>query len=67
MFVNRGEKISQKSRGHVKILGARKVTCSKFHIEDPQITGASRHNIDARATWRLYCALLAVNAEARFV
>jgi hypothetical protein len=50
MFVNRGEKISEKSRGHFKILGARKVTCSKFHIEDPQIIGASRHNIDARAT-----------------
>jgi hypothetical protein len=42
----------EKSRGHVKILGARKVTLSEFHIEDPQILGASKHIVGARATWR---------------
>ena len=62
------KKKSQKSRSHVKILGARKVTCSKFHIEDPQIIGDSKHNVDAMATCApRNCALLAVNAEARFV
>jgi hypothetical protein len=48
----RVKKNSQKSRGYVKMLGARKATRSKFHIEDPQIIGASKHNIEARATWR---------------
>jgi hypothetical protein len=42
----------EKTQGHVKILGARKVTWSKFHNEDPQILGASKHIVDARATWR---------------
>jgi len=41
----------QKSRGHVKILRARKVILSKFRTEQPQIRGASEHNADARATW----------------
>ena len=33
--------IFQKSKSHLKILGARRVTWSKFHTEDPQILGAT--------------------------
>lgn len=42
----------QKFWDQVNILGSRKVTWSKFHIEDPQILGASKHNVVDRATWR---------------
>jgi len=30
---------TQKSRGHLKILGARSVTWSRFHTEDTQVLG----------------------------
>jgi hypothetical protein len=40
----RGAQNVQKSRSHLKILGARRVTWSKFHAEAPQISHAT-------ATW----------------
>jgi len=39
-----GAHIFQKSRGHQKVLGTRRVTCSKFHTEIPQILSATMHN-----------------------
>jgi hypothetical protein len=36
---------------HLKILGARRVTWSNFHTDNPQILGASVQNIVARTTW----------------
>jgi hypothetical protein len=47
-----GAHISQKCRSHVKLLGARMVTWSKFHTKDPQILGAAIQNSVAMATWR---------------
>jgi hypothetical protein len=41
----------EKHSSHPKILGARKVTCSKFRAEGPQILGATVQNSVARATW----------------
>jgi len=40
--------IFQKTRSHLKLLGARRLTRTKFHTEDPQILGT--------ATW---CPILA--------
>jgi nitrate reductase cytochrome c-type subunit len=37
--VNRCIQTSQKSRSHLKILGARRLTQSKFYAEDPQTLG----------------------------
>jgi Leu/Phe-tRNA-protein transferase len=37
--------IFQKSRNHLKILGARRVTRNKFHTEVPQILGATTQNL----------------------
>jgi hypothetical protein len=51
MVVNRGANIFQKCRGQLKILFARKVTWSTFHVEDPQILGATVQNVVAPATW----------------
>ena len=34
-------KLFQNSRSHIKILNARKVTCSNFHSWDPQIIGVT--------------------------
>jgi hypothetical protein len=33
--------IVQKSRNHLKILGARRVACSKFYTVGPQVLGAN--------------------------
>jgi len=49
MLYSRGEQIFQKSRNHVKILGAQRVTLSKFHTEDPQILGIIVQNLVAMA------------------
>jgi hypothetical protein len=49
----------QKSSSHLKILGARNVTWSKFHTDDPQILGATVQNLVVRATWRPGFVLLA--------
>jgi hypothetical protein len=51
-FVNQGSSIFQKCSSHSKILGARKVTWSKFHIADPQIFYATIQNLVAWATWQ---------------
>ena len=40
-----GALIFQNSMSHVKIVGARKVTWSKFHSEDPQIIGGTVKNV----------------------
>jgi hypothetical protein len=47
----RSAQIFQKSRSYLKILGARRVTWSKFHSEEPQILGAMVQNLVAWATW----------------
>jgi hypothetical protein len=39
--------IFQISRSHLKILYARKVTCSNFHTEDPQMLGATVQHLVA--------------------
>lgn len=43
-FIIRGAEIV-KSRSHLKILGNRWVTCSKFHPNDPQILSARAQNL----------------------
>ena len=48
----RGPEILQKYRGHLKILGNRKVTRGKFRTEYPQILGATAQNSVAWATCR---------------
>jgi hypothetical protein len=47
----RGAQIIQNSRGHLKILGARRVTLNKFRGEGPQVLGAAVQNVFTRATW----------------
>jgi len=42
----------QKSRSYLKILGARRVTCSRFLAEDPHILGPTVHNLVATAIRR---------------
>ena len=42
-------KFSKKSMSHLKILGTRTVTCSKFHTEDPKTLGAMEQNLGAKA------------------
>jgi hypothetical protein len=49
--IGRDAHMAQKSRNHLKILGARSVAWSKFHTEGPQILGATVKNLVARATW----------------
>jgi hypothetical protein len=44
--------ILQKLSSHLKILGVRRMTCSKFHAQDPQILGAIAQNLVAQATWQ---------------
>jgi len=34
-----------------EILGTRRVKWNNFHLEDPQILGATVHNLDGRANW----------------
>jgi len=41
-----------KPRRHFKIFAAKRVTCSKFYTEEPQMLGATVQNSDATATWR---------------
>ena len=43
-----------KIMGHLKILGTRSVTRSKFHTEGPRILGATVQNLVATATCRLW-------------
>jgi len=45
------KKNNNKPRSHLKIPGARKVTGSKFHTQDPQILGATAQKFVAMATW----------------
>jgi len=51
LHYTKGAQIFQKSRSHLKILGARRVIWSKFHTEDPQILGVIVEKVVARATW----------------
>jgi fructose-1-phosphate kinase PfkB-like protein len=51
VVMTRGTKIFQKTRSHLKIPGARRVTQSKFHTEGPQILGAKVQNLVARTNW----------------
>jgi hypothetical protein len=44
-------KIFQKPRHRLKILGARRVTLSKFYTKDPEILGITLQNLVVRATW----------------
>jgi hypothetical protein len=39
--INRCEQIFQKSKSNLKILGTRRVTGSKFHLENPKILGSA--------------------------
>jgi hypothetical protein len=51
-----GAQIFQKSRSYLKVLGAGRVTSSRFHIQNPQILGATLRNVVARVT----CGLVSV-------
>jgi len=42
-----GPQIFQKSRNHIKILDSRRVTWSKIHTKDTQISGATTYNLAA--------------------
>jgi hypothetical protein len=42
LLLLRGAQLLKKSRSYLKILGASKVTCSRFRAEDPQITRRNR-------------------------
>ena len=44
--------ILKKYRNNLKILGTSIVTRRKFHIEDPQILGATGQNLVGTAAWR---------------
>jgi hypothetical protein len=48
-----GLQIFQKYRIHHKILGTKRITWSKFYIEDPQILCSSMQNLVAQVTWCL--------------
>jgi hypothetical protein len=52
MEYTRVANIFEKSRNHLKILEARRVTRNKFHTEAPQILGVTIQNFVAKATWR---------------
>lgn len=41
-----GSRIFYKPKSYLKILGAWRVTCGKFHIKEPQILGVTVHNFD---------------------
>jgi hypothetical protein len=45
------KKFFQKSRNHLKIIGARRVTRSEVIFRTPQILGAIIQNFVARANW----------------
>jgi len=44
------QKIFQKLRSHLRILHVRRVTCSRFHTEDPQMLNATVQNLVTTAT-----------------
>jgi len=48
---DRCAEIKKKYTCHVKILGARMVACSTFHIVGPQILGDTIQNFVARGNW----------------
>jgi len=50
VYFRTGAQILQKSRSHLKILGTRRVTCSKSHTEDPQTLGATVQNLVTTVT-----------------
>ena len=50
MIYSRGAQIFQKANSHLKILGAMKVTWSKFRTEGPQILGTRLQNVVATPT-----------------
>jgi hypothetical protein len=50
-YGRKSAQITQRSKSHLKIVGARRVTLSKFHSKDPPILGATIQNWDAKATW----------------
>ena len=43
----------KKSRSDLNILGARRVTCSRFRTEGPQISGDTIKNLVVQTNWRL--------------
>jgi len=43
--------IFQQCKRHLRIVGAIRVTCSKFHSEDPQILGTTVESLVARVAW----------------
>jgi hypothetical protein len=49
-FHLRDAHILQKSRSHLKILGAATVILNNFHTEESQILGATFQNLEALAT-----------------
>jgi hypothetical protein len=49
----RGAKIFKKSRGHVKILGRRRVTWKKFHAKNPRILVVTVEKFIIEETWHL--------------
>ena len=51
MHEYRSAKIFQKSRNRLKIPGARRMTKSKFHSEEPQILGTTMQNLVTTVTW----------------
>jgi len=50
VYFRMGAQILQKSRSHLKILGARRVICSKSHTVDPQTLGATVQNLVTTVT-----------------
>jgi hypothetical protein len=48
---HRGKQILRKTSNHLNVLCAIRVASSKFHTQDPQILGATEHNLLARVTW----------------
>jgi hypothetical protein len=53
-----GAQILQETRSCLRILGARRLTWSKVHTEDPQILGAATQNFVTKVTWCLGCVHL---------
>ena len=48
---DRVAKIFQRSRSHLKLIDARRMTGGKFHTEDPEILCANAQSLGARANW----------------
>jgi hypothetical protein len=49
----RGAQAFQKSRSHLKILGARRITGSRFHTEDAKISCTTLPNLVTTGIWHL--------------